>query len=115
MSSQDPEYKSLLLFVVLLLLATGTAHATFPGRNGLIAFQAQTDSGVQIFRVHPNGKDLQQITFLTGDVQNRRSPWSLLGVRASLIFSRFLVVYRGPKLYGHRHPTTISFHWFPSA
>ena len=44
-----------------------TAHATFPGRNGLIAFQAQTDAGVQIFTVRSNGKRLQQITHLSGD------------------------------------------------
>lgn len=64
---RNPEYKSLLLFVVLLLLATGTAHATFPGRNGLIAFQTQTAAGLQIYTVRPNGKGLQQITFLSGD------------------------------------------------
>ena len=51
----------------LFLLAVGTAHATFPGRNGLIAFQAQTDAGSQIFTVRPNGRGLQQITHMTGD------------------------------------------------
>ena len=60
-------FKSQLVFLVMLSLATGTAHATFPGRNGLIAFQTQTAAGVQIYTVHPNGKDLQQITFLSGD------------------------------------------------
>ena len=38
-----------------------------PGRNGLIAFQDQTDAGVQIFTVRPNGRGLQQITHMTGD------------------------------------------------
>ena len=51
----------------LLLLAVGTAYATFPGRNGLIAFQAQMDAGVQIFTVRPNGRGLQQITHMSGD------------------------------------------------
>jgi Tol biopolymer transport system component len=60
-------FKSQLVFVVLLFLTTGTAHATFPGRNGLIAFQTQTAAGIQIYTVRPNGKDLQQITFLSGD------------------------------------------------
>lgn len=60
-------FKSQLVFVVLFFLTTGTAHATFPGRNGLIAFQTQTAAGVQIYTVRPNGKDLQQITFLSGD------------------------------------------------
>jgi Tol biopolymer transport system component len=50
-----------------LLLVMGTAHATFPGRNGLIAFQAQTDAGAQIFTVRSNGRDLQQITHMTGN------------------------------------------------
>src|SRR5215471_3619836 len=50
-----------------LLLVMGTAHATFPGRNGLIAFQAQTDAGIQIFTVRSNGRGLQQITHLSGD------------------------------------------------
>ena len=53
--------------LLLLLLAVGTAYATFPGRNGLIAFQARTDAGVQIFTVRSNGKRLQQITHLSGD------------------------------------------------
>ena len=51
----------------LLLLAVGTANATYPGRNGLIAFQAQTDAGIQIFTVRSNGQGLQQITHVTGD------------------------------------------------
>jgi len=55
------------LFGVLLVLATATAHATFPGRNGLIAFQAQTDAGIQIFTVRPDGRDLRQITQVDGD------------------------------------------------
>jgi Tol biopolymer transport system component len=59
--------KSLFAWLAMLISTVGTAFATFPGRNGLIAFQAQTDSGFQIFTVRPNGKDLQQITFLSGD------------------------------------------------
>ena len=47
-------------------LAPG-ASATFPDRNGRIAFQAQTDHGVQIFTIRPNGHDLRQITHLDGD------------------------------------------------
>ena len=49
------------------LLVMGSAFATFPGHNGLIAFQTLTAAGVQIYTVRPNGKDLQQITFLSGD------------------------------------------------
>ena len=46
---------------VALVLA-GPAQATFPGRNGLIAFYSSTDQGAQIFTVRPNGRDLRQIT-----------------------------------------------------
>ena len=62
-----PEVKSLLAYFSVLLLGTGTAFATFPGRNGLIAFQGQTDVGIQIFTVRPNGQELQQITHISGD------------------------------------------------
>jgi Tol biopolymer transport system component len=61
--------KSLLAYFSLLLLAAGTAFATFPGRNGLIAFHSQTDAGIQIFTVRPSGKGLQQITHLNGDAK----------------------------------------------
>jgi len=61
------EFRSLLACLAVLFLAAGTAFATFPGHNGLIAFQTQTAAGVQIYTVRPNGKDLQQITFLSGD------------------------------------------------
>ena len=38
-----------------------------PARNGRIAFQAQTDNGLQIFTVRSNGRDLRQITHVDGD------------------------------------------------
>ena len=56
-----------LALQVILLGTASLAHATFPGRNGLIAFQAQTDAGLQIFTVRPNGHDLRQITHVDGD------------------------------------------------
>ncbi len=61
------EFKQLLACLAMLLSAVGTAFATFPGHNGLIAFQVQTAAGIQIYTVRPNGKGLQQITFLSGD------------------------------------------------
>lgn len=39
-----------------------TVGASVPGRNGLIAFQADTDQGTQIFTIRPNGHQLRQIT-----------------------------------------------------
>jgi Tol biopolymer transport system component len=61
-----------------LALAPGAA-ATFPARNGLIAFNAQTDDGVQIFTVRPNGHDLRQITHVDGDAA--AADWSPDGRR----------------------------------
>lgn len=56
-----------LALQALLLSTASPAFATFPGRNGLIAFQSQTDAGFQIFTVRPNGHDLRQITHVNGD------------------------------------------------
>jgi Tol biopolymer transport system component len=58
---------SYCLLAILTLLRATPAYATFPGRNGLIAFHAQTAAGVQIFTVRPNGHDLRQITFVSDD------------------------------------------------
>lgn len=52
---------------VLALLFALPARATFPGKNGLITFQVQTDDGIQIYTVRPNGRDLLQITHVNGD------------------------------------------------
>jgi Tol biopolymer transport system component len=59
----------------LALVPASPAHATFPGRNGLIAFSRATDHHVQIFTVRPNGRDLRQITHVSsGDAIN--ADWS---------------------------------------
>ena len=63
----------------LLLAAAPSALATFPGRNGLIAFYSDTDAGAQIFTVRPNGHDLRQITHVDGDAV--RPDWSPNGRR----------------------------------
>jgi Tol biopolymer transport system component len=41
---------------------SGTGHAAIPGENGLIAFSAETDNGVQLFTVRLNGHHLRQLT-----------------------------------------------------
>src|ERR1700747_3535767 len=56
---------TLWTLLAVVLSTVSPAFATFPGRNGLIAFQADTDSGTQIFTVRPNGQDLRQITFVS--------------------------------------------------
>jgi len=47
---------AVLMTLATLALAPGVV-ATFPDRNGLIAFQAQTDNAVQIFTVRSNGNN----------------------------------------------------------
>ena len=71
--------KRLKLFVLAVslvcLASVPTASATYPGHNGLIAFQADTGSGSQIYTVRPNGHDLRQITQGPGEaVQPDWSP-----------------------------------------
>jgi Tol biopolymer transport system component len=67
----------------MVILATLTlapaASATYPHRNGLIAFQADTGNGSQIFTVRPNGNDLRQITYVNGNAL--RADWSPDGRR----------------------------------
>lgn len=62
---------AIFLAVILVAVAVPTsAQATFPGRNGLIAFTAGTDAGSQLFTVRPDGTDLRQITRVDGDAVN---------------------------------------------
>jgi len=66
--SRRPSIMAIAVLTTLATLALApAASATFPDRNGRIAFQAQTDHGVQIFTVRPNGHDLRQITHVDGD------------------------------------------------
>jgi Tol biopolymer transport system component len=65
---------SLWTLLAVALFSANSAYATFPGRNGLIAFQSQTDAGFQIFTVDPNGQNLRQITHVSGDAF--RPDWS---------------------------------------
>ncbi len=57
---------AILTTLATLALAPGVG-ATSPARNGRIAFQAETDNGLQIFTVRANGQDLRQITHVDGD------------------------------------------------
>ena len=78
-----------LTVAVLTILATfafaPAASATFPARNGLIAFQAQTDHGIQIFTIKPNGHALRQITHVDGDATGPE--WSPDGRRIAFTFN----------------------------
>lgn len=55
------------LGAVAVLLASGrSAEASFPGKNGLLAFDAPVDDGTpQIFTIKPDGSSLKQRTNTT--------------------------------------------------
>jgi Tol biopolymer transport system component len=63
------ELMPVLACLTLVLATAGPAYATFPGRNGRIAFQAQVtpDAHIEIYTVRQNGHDLRQITHLDAD------------------------------------------------
>jgi hypothetical protein len=52
--------------VIVFLICASPAHATYPGRNGLIAFTAQAnpEAPYQVYTIRPNGKNLRQLTYL---------------------------------------------------
>jgi Tol biopolymer transport system component len=59
-----------LVVVLALAVAIGPAlpaGATLPGRNGVIAFRADTGSGNQIYTINPDGTGQRQLTHLPGD------------------------------------------------
>jgi Tol biopolymer transport system component len=56
-----------VLAVALSLVGLVPATATFPAKNGLIAFSADTGSGTQLFTVRRNGHQLRQITHGPGE------------------------------------------------
>jgi Tol biopolymer transport system component len=70
---------TLLSVVFAVMTVSATAMATFPARNGLIAFSGQTENGIQVFTMKPNGRDLRQITWVNGDAIN--VDWSPDGSR----------------------------------
>ena len=53
--------------VVGLLLVPGTALATVPGENGLIALTADTGTGAQLYTIRPDGTGLRQVTNRPGE------------------------------------------------
>jgi Tol biopolymer transport system component len=61
------------------LALAAPADATFPDHNGRIAFHADTDEGSQIFTVRDSGRDLRQITHVSGHA--RLPDWSPDGRR----------------------------------
>jgi Tol biopolymer transport system component len=64
---------------IAVLMFASPASATYPGKNGLITFGADTGNGYQLYTVRPNGHDLRQITQVVGDAVN--PDWSPDGRR----------------------------------
>ena len=57
-----------------------SSHATFPGRNGLIVYQAQAGEHVQLFTVQADGTHTRELThFADGDALH--AAWSPYGSR----------------------------------
>jgi Tol biopolymer transport system component len=90
--------RALVLAIIGAVLATAvlasTASATFPDRDGLLVFQAQTASGVQLFTMRPNGHGLRQITHIDGDALN--PDWSPDGRRIAFAVNECSVGFVDP-------------------
>src|SRR5215813_8322332 len=76
-----------LVTILAIILAVpsliGTAHATFPGKNGRIAFV----QGPDIFTMNPDGSDVRQLTASTADDIDTWPNWSPDGKK--LVFGHF--------------------------
>src|SRR3954469_3141163 len=73
-----------LTIAAAALAFAAPAYATYPGRNGTIAFSGGDPNGAaQIWTVDPHGQDLRQLTRLNGDAVNQ--DWSPDG--RSMIFA----------------------------
>jgi Tol biopolymer transport system component len=77
-----------LAYAVVLGTVSVPAHATYPGRNGLIAFTAQDnpEAPYQIYTIRPNGKKLRQLTYL--DAGATTPDWSADGRRITFQIER---------------------------
>jgi Tol biopolymer transport system component len=53
-----------LILVLTVLFTFGSAWATFPGKNGRIAFVAKRSGSWQLYTINPDGSDIVQITDL---------------------------------------------------
>jgi Tol biopolymer transport system component len=74
----------------VLLASTIPAHATFPGKNGRIAFVA----GPDIYTMNPDGSDIKQLTNLGPDSRAFWESWSPDGKQ--IVFNQ----YRPPDFLG---------------
>ena len=75
--------------IAALVGGVRSAHATFPGANGRIAFTDFTyGNTVNIFTMTPQGLDVKQLTFLTSEQGgDGQTAWSPVG--SKLVFTEF--------------------------
>jgi Tol biopolymer transport system component len=78
-----------VLAMIAGLVLAGPAHATFPGRNGRIAF-GDFNTG-QVYTIYPDGTGLRQVTHVAPPAIATRPDWSPDGRR--IVFAR--VVFSG--------------------
>jgi Tol biopolymer transport system component len=74
--------------VMVFVICASPAEATYPGRNGLIAFTAQAnpEAHYEISTISQNGKNLRQLTFLNADATT--PDWSPDGRRITFQIDR---------------------------
>jgi Tol biopolymer transport system component len=82
----------LLVTAVVLALAT-PASATFPGKNGSIAFIMQPD----VFTMNPDGTDVKQLTSLASNEATFGLAWSPDG--SQLVFARALSDFSASQIW----------------
>src|SRR4029077_3743607 len=73
---------SMLATLVVPMLA-GTASATFPGTNGVIAFARMRHGNGHIFTINADGTGEQQLTF--GTSSDSQPAWSPDGTRLAFV------------------------------
>jgi Tol biopolymer transport system component len=70
----------LTLLVLVAVIGGPAARATFPDRNGLIAFSGDKGSGAEIYTIKPDGTGLRRLTnIMNGDAGSPN--WSRDGTR----------------------------------
>jgi Tol biopolymer transport system component len=68
--------------LLVAAVAASASHATFPGHNGLILYQAQAGPHVQLFTVRADGTGVKQLTRFA-DSDSLHASWSPDGSRVA--------------------------------